>query len=305
MSEKVALRRLLRRRVRQRPGPDLCAPIAALPEIASARVIHLPAPLPGEPDLIPLAERLRASGRLVLMPAGSAEAMVARRWGGTLDHSGPWPTAAGPIDDTAPDVIVVPGLAFDPAGRRLGRGGGAYDRYVARHVDALRIGACAEDQVVPAVPVDPWDEPVHLLVTPDRCVRVPPTVDVVGGVCVRAGRLLVGQRAPGGADGGRWEIPGGKRQEGESAEAALTREWSEELAVHAVPGVLLGASLVTRPRWTVRLEAWSVIAHGEPRCQEHARIAWYPLEELDGLDWAAADRPLLPAIRQWMTAKTG
>ena len=56
-------------------------------------------------------------------------------------------------------VVLVPGLAFDKAGRRLGRGGGYYDRFLARPdmAAAVRIGVCWSVQVVPEIPTDDFD----------------------------------------------------------------------------------------------------------------------------------------------------
>ncbi len=64
------------------------------------------------------------------------------------------------------DAVLVPGLAFDLNGRRLGRGGGHYDRFLVRlRPDCLRVGVCFEGQIVDTVPADPWDQPVDAVVT--------------------------------------------------------------------------------------------------------------------------------------------
>src|SRR5262249_30907805 len=64
------------------------------------------------------------------------------------------------------DVFVVPGQVFDRAGRRLGRGGGHYDRLLARRsANATVVGMCYADRVVDELPEDPWDVPMHALVT--------------------------------------------------------------------------------------------------------------------------------------------
>lgn len=63
-----------------------------------------------------------------------------------------------------PDVIIVPGLAFDRQGFRLGRGGGYYDRYLAGR-STLTIGLCHQAAFVDLLPRDPWDIPVALVVS--------------------------------------------------------------------------------------------------------------------------------------------
>lgn len=62
-------------------------------------------------------------------------------------------------DGGAQIAVLVPGLAFDRSGRRLGRGGGFYDRFLARPdmAEAVRIGVCWSMQVVPEVPTDSYD----------------------------------------------------------------------------------------------------------------------------------------------------
>ena len=78
------------------------------------------------------------------------------------------------IDPSAIDVFLVPGLLFDREGRRLGRGGGHYDRLLRRsRSDALRIGLCFANHVVGEVPVAEWDVPMQLIVTEDEVIRCP------------------------------------------------------------------------------------------------------------------------------------
>ena len=69
------------------------------------------------------------------------------------------------------DLLVVPGLAADAAGNRLGRGGGWYDRARAAHPDLETWLLLNYDEVLEVVPTDTWDLPVDLLVTPTRSQR--------------------------------------------------------------------------------------------------------------------------------------
>lgn len=293
---KRALRANLRLRLAQRVAPDPTEALWELPELRTARVVHLFAPLPGEPDLRALAARLLANGTRILLPAGSNTDPQCRQFVGAWAADGPWPTAAGPLSDDVPDLILVPGLAFDRKGRRLGRGGGYYDRLLARHADALRVAVCAEDQLIEEVPTDPWDEAMHLVWTPGLVCRVPPVQHVVGGAWVREGCLFVGLRRPGGPDGARWEVPGGKVSPGEDAAEALRREWREELGVAVEVGPPVARGMATRPRLTVDLDVRRVVASGTPRPEAHAAVRWVPAGALPELDWAAADRAILPAL---------
>uniref|UniRef100_B8DIG1 5-formyltetrahydrofolate cyclo-ligase n=1 Tax=Nitratidesulfovibrio vulgaris (strain DSM 19637 / Miyazaki F) TaxID=883 RepID=B8DIG1_NITV9 len=69
--------------------------------------------------------------------------------------------------DFAPDLAVIPGVAFDRQGNRLGHGAGYYDRFLAHPAMARTslVGLAYAFQIVPALPVAPWDRPVHALCT--------------------------------------------------------------------------------------------------------------------------------------------
>ena len=63
------------------------------------------------------------------------------------------------------DLIVVPGMAFDKEGHRLGRGRGYYDRFLAQHPQSPTIGLCFDFQLVPHVPSEPHDRPINEILT--------------------------------------------------------------------------------------------------------------------------------------------
>lgn len=65
-------------------------------------------------------------------------------------------------------LVLVPAFAVDPAGHRLGRGGGSYDRALARVPAGTPVAALLyRDELLPEVPVESWDRPVTSVVTPD------------------------------------------------------------------------------------------------------------------------------------------
>lgn len=149
----------------------------------AARVVMAFAPLPGEPDVVALlVEGIRA-GKVVALPrvdaaSGSMEAVRVRDWGlevrAGVEGAGVrgLDRVARPAEDGeivglgAIDLVLVPGLAFDRAGRRLGRGGGFYDRFLARlPAGVVRLGVGFEVQVVDMVPSGPEDCTVHAVVT--------------------------------------------------------------------------------------------------------------------------------------------
>ena len=81
---------------------------------------------------------------------------------------------ANPHDFVMPnkfDLLVVPGLAFDRTGARLGRGAGYYDRYLPLlRADARRVAVAFDEQIVDAVPTTPEDQPVDFIVTPSQVI---------------------------------------------------------------------------------------------------------------------------------------
>ena len=70
-----------------------------------------------------------------------------------------------------PDIIIVPGLAFDQTGNRLGRGGGFYDAYL-RNFDGPKVGICKQLQLVDELPVEDHDVKVDFVVTDQRIIEV-------------------------------------------------------------------------------------------------------------------------------------
>ncbi len=78
----------------------------------------------------------------------------------------------GRLDPAQLDVVVVPGLAFTPDGRRLGQGGGHYDRFLPRlRPDCITIGACFAEQVVGVLPIEPHDRRVDHVATDQPMTR--------------------------------------------------------------------------------------------------------------------------------------
>jgi 5-formyltetrahydrofolate cyclo-ligase len=74
--------------------------------------------------------------------------------------------AATPLPLSAIDVFIVPGLGFDRDGQRLGQGLAFYDGILRQHPDALRVGVCHPFQQLSAVPHEPHDQGMDLVVTP-------------------------------------------------------------------------------------------------------------------------------------------
>jgi 5-formyltetrahydrofolate cyclo-ligase len=71
-------------------------------------------------------------------------------------------------DDSVLEVIIVPGVAFDPNGNRLGMGKGYYDRYLKKCARAIKIGLAFSEQLLESVPVDQYDVPMDIVITDER-----------------------------------------------------------------------------------------------------------------------------------------
>jgi len=77
------------------------------------------------------------------------------------------------LSPECPAVAIIPGVGFDLAGRRLGRGGGHYDRALARYPLLVSVGVASEVQVVDCLPEESWDRRMDLVVTERRIIASP------------------------------------------------------------------------------------------------------------------------------------
>lgn len=120
----------------------------------------------------------------------------------------------------------------------------------------------------------------------------------VAGIAVRDGRMLVAKRVEGGPIGLRWEFPGGKVEFGESDEAALIREFDEELGIAVKPLRSIGEGSFESASGRRQLAAWLVELPPESvfQLREHSDIAWVAQGELQAIDLADSDRMLLPLL---------
>lgn len=126
------------------------------------------------------------------------------------------------------------------------------------------------------------------------------SIDVIAGVIADPrGRILLARRTEGRDLAGFWEFPGGKREPGESAEAALVRELREELGIEAEPGAPLIAVPQQYPRKRLRLDVRAIASwRGTPRGQEGQALAWVPPHRLPDYPMPPADRPVVAALLQ-------
>ena len=164
--------RALNPRARALASEKICRVIAEDDAWKSARLVAAFLPLSAEPRITPLWERADAPAiciprvrgpRCELVPLPEAHADW-RLDGAEFD-------ALPAIDVVSVDLILVPGLAFTADGFRLGRGGGYYDRLLARLAPHTRtIGVCFATQLVTALPTEAHDQCVQRVVTESSLV---------------------------------------------------------------------------------------------------------------------------------------
>jgi 5-formyltetrahydrofolate cyclo-ligase len=166
--------------------------------VAAARCVAIYVSLPGEPPPAGATQARRGRGTRVLLPSVRPDLDLDFREhvgvlvAGALGTREP-PPSGSLVDLAEADVIVVPAVAADPDGGRLGRGGGSYDRALGRlaalrdreprsvlpvasgggraGVTAFVVALLHDDEVVTVVPTDQHDLPVSAIVTPRRTIR--------------------------------------------------------------------------------------------------------------------------------------
>ncbi len=145
----------------------------ALPGVSPGTVIGAYYPMGSEIDSLRLLATLQINGMHLALPVvwKEGEAMEFRvyKMGDTLEdgaHKTLQPKADAPV--ISPDIIIVPLVAFDEKGYRLGRGGGYYDRTLSefrKNKKILAIGLAFEDQKTKSLPTEKFDEPLDGVLT--------------------------------------------------------------------------------------------------------------------------------------------
>ncbi|MEI7657256.1 MAG: 5-formyltetrahydrofolate cyclo-ligase [Phycisphaerae bacterium] len=161
----------------------IVAKVRKLESFRTARRVMLYVPMRTEVDVGPLAVETLAAGGEVCLPAFD----VASRTMWAVGLEGPWSPEAWPqgrlgvriargervVDAASIDLVIVPGVAFDHAGHRLGRGMGFYDRFLRdTGLEAVSIGVAFEEQLVERVPCEAGDVPLRVVITNERCLPV-------------------------------------------------------------------------------------------------------------------------------------
>lgn len=172
--EMLAIRRSLSAEEIKKGSEAIAAYFCAWPKYRAAGVVMFFLAMADEPQTAALIEDAWRAGKKVAVPLmgetyGFMEAAALDSWDclvtGRLGLKMPDPAKTRRIDPAAIELVVVPGVAFDPAGRRLGMGAGYYDRFLPRAALACRMGLAWSAQIVPEVPVDEHDVRMEYLLT--------------------------------------------------------------------------------------------------------------------------------------------
>lgn len=183
-TRKASLRRLVlsrRGRIpsaeRESAGERVAAAVAATDEFAGAASVLGFASFGTELPTDPAMQTVLDAGKRLLLPYVDGQRLCAAEVT-SIDDLAPGyrgirePVARTPVELATVGMVLVPGVAFDEAGRRLGYGGGFYDGLLSDIPRAIpRIGLCFDLQFVDDVPAGEADEPVGLVITEARLVR--------------------------------------------------------------------------------------------------------------------------------------
>lgn len=173
-----AARRAIDPATREALSARIAEHVLALPELGRARAVGCYVSVRSEVGTRELLRELFARGIVVAVPVTVGDELVFAR----LNH--PWTLAPGAHDIPEPrqpweevrgeelDVLIVPGLRFGRDGSRLGNGGGHFDRYLARHPKALRVGLAFGAQLVERLDTEPHDQGMDVVVTEEGRLRM-------------------------------------------------------------------------------------------------------------------------------------
>jgi 8-oxo-dGTP diphosphatase len=137
----------------------------------------------------------------------------------------------------------------------------------------------------------------------ERAAAVAAWPVVVATALLRDGAVLAAQRTRPPELAGRWELPGGKVEPGETPEAALIRELNEELGIDTWASCLAPLSFASHgyPDFHLLMPLFACRKwEGVPHAHEHVALKWVAPRDLGRYPMPPADLPLLPVLRDWL-----
>ena len=170
--DKKELRRQIREKKRAMTEEEICRrsldlgkQFRASPQYQAARTIYFYLPYNQEVRTVPMLEQALADGKKVAVPKVYGEEMkflyIESMEGIEKGYCGiPEPVADGPVARDESALVLMPGLAFDSAGHRIGYGGGFYDKFLAAEPKHPTVALCYEFQMLPQLQTEEFDIPV-------------------------------------------------------------------------------------------------------------------------------------------------
>ena len=170
--DKTSLRKAIREKKRAMTPEQIEAASEKLGQLFAqcdaykkAKTIYGYLPYNQEVRTVPMLERALQEGKRVAVPKVIGDEM---RFIYMTDLSAvecgyagiPEPVADGPEADDPEALVLMPGLAFDPQGHRIGYGGGFYDRFLAKEPGHPTVALCYDFQMLPALETEEFDIPV-------------------------------------------------------------------------------------------------------------------------------------------------
>lgn len=139
-----------------------------------AKTVLLYYPIQNEVDVLPLVKKYK-NEKTLLFPVSHRYGMTVHPYAGNKNmHRGKFgiPEPTTPAYEGEIDLVIVPAVAFDEKGRRLGRGGGYYDRFIKKLTHAVLVGVGYDFQLVDEVPAARHDQRVHRIILPSKTILV-------------------------------------------------------------------------------------------------------------------------------------
>jgi 5-formyltetrahydrofolate cyclo-ligase len=182
--ELIAARKKLSFEQIQERSKSICQRIRQMDAWNQAREVLAYLPKGGEVDVEPLVRDLWERGARVLLPRCrpgepgvmdlACPAGIEEVAPGAYGIPEPLPDACPALESCTPDLVIVPGVAFDRYGRRLGMGGGYYDRLLVSGMldNPLLVAPAFGFQLIGTVPSDPWDRLVNVIVTEEETLWI-------------------------------------------------------------------------------------------------------------------------------------
>lgn len=170
----IQKRRMLAAEERVSLSESILSQLEKMTVFREAKTVLLYYPKNNEVDVLPLFRRYKRD-KTLLLPVTHRDRMTAHPYeGNDKMHRGKFgiPEPTTPEFQGKIDVIIVPAVAFDRAGNRLGRGGGYYDRFLKKQPHATLIGVGYDFQLVDEVPVRKHDQKVHRIILPSQTIQV-------------------------------------------------------------------------------------------------------------------------------------